>query len=884
MNQNADQRQGKIHLTWENPHMQSSPGSRETFSVILHYTGDEEGYYELFVKGIQAEWVMIETPVVRLQPDERRRIKIAIQPPAVPVVRAGQYPVDVQVISQEDPNDSAEVHGSLILAAFQSEGRIGVLIASTQFSVAPGSSITIPILIINRGLEPDSFRLNVTEIPTAWVSASTAHVRIEPEEQKEVELTIRPPLASQSTAGRTRFTIEVKSQAAASQKVEVECILTIAAYSKFSATLTPSRLDIQKPARIVVKNEGNIPDTYTLYFDSPHGNLIFERSQSQPIINDAQNSYPPRALSSEITEPQLLRVEPGESGIFEFLIRQLSRPLVGGKSLYPFNIIVQSTAHQSQTLQGETLGSALLPIWALPVLAVLLVACFCGLFLSYQYIQGQPTKATQAAALAITRAYAVTQTAQFAITQTLGATQTAAFNQTQAAIIGQEDTDGDGLTNNREIELGTDPQSSDTDADGLSDGEEVNNRGTNPLKPDTDGDGLADGDEVLNRKTDPLKPDSDGDTLVDGEEVRRGMNPLNPDSDGDGLQDGIEINLGTNPLDPDTDKDGLLDSQESSPCPDPLKPDTDGDGIIDGQDINVCDASNPSLTSTAAGNIPTSTPIPASETPTVAPTAPPTPPPAATSTPTPPQLQGLIVFDSDRDGNFEIYSLNLADQSINRFSDDPASDTQAALAPDGVRIAFVSNRDGNNEIYVTGTDLRLPVNLTNNSADDQYPSWSPDGAWIAFTSNRDGNQEIYIMRSDGTELRNLSNNLADDFSPTWFASPILLGSIDWIAFTTNRDGNQEIYKVQPDGSGLVNLSTNPANDYSASGSSQGQLIAFVSERDGNPEIYTMNTDGGSQVKVTNNPGSDLDPVLIREVTGLHIRAIVTATGKFMLLG
>lgn len=42
------------------------------------------------------------------------------------------------------------------------------------------------------------------------------------------------------------------------------------------------------------------------------------------------------------------------------------------------------------------------------------------------------------------------------------------------------DTDGDGLTDNKEIEEGTDPENNDTDGDGYSDGFEVN-VGTNPL-------------------------------------------------------------------------------------------------------------------------------------------------------------------------------------------------------------------------------------------------------------------------------------------------------------------------------------------------------------------------------------------------------------------
>jgi hypothetical protein len=97
----------------------------------------------------------------------------------------------------------------------------------------------------------------------------------------------------------------------------------------------------------------------------------------------------------------------------------------------------------------------------------------------------------------------------------------------------ERDHDGDGLTNEEEERLSTNPYNPDTDADGLSDFEEVRRYYTNPLLADTDGDGLTDGAEVFTYFTDPTRWDTDGDGLSDGEEVRYyGTNPLRRDSDG----------------------------------------------------------------------------------------------------------------------------------------------------------------------------------------------------------------------------------------------------------------------------------------------------------------------------------------------------------------
>lgn len=72
---------------------------------------------------------------------------------------------------------------------------------------------------------------------------------------------------------------------------------------------------------------------------------------------------------------------------------------------------------------------------------------------------------------------------------------------------GNSDVDNDGLTNNQEEALGTDPMDADSDDDGLLDGAEVNNYGTDPNDSDSDDDGSNDGEEV-EAGSDPLDPGS----------------------------------------------------------------------------------------------------------------------------------------------------------------------------------------------------------------------------------------------------------------------------------------------------------------------------------------------------------------------------------------
>lgn len=90
---------------------------------------------------------------------------------------------------------------------------------------------------------------------------------------------------------------------------------------------------------------------------------------------------------------------------------------------------------------------------------------------------------------------------------------------------GAADDDRDGLTNDQELQAGTDVKNPDTDGDELSDADELQKHRTDPKRFDTDADGLTDGEEVSRYRTDPLQKDTDGDGYTDGTEVQGGYNP-----------------------------------------------------------------------------------------------------------------------------------------------------------------------------------------------------------------------------------------------------------------------------------------------------------------------------------------------------------------------
>ena len=82
-------------------------------------------------------------------------------------------------------------------------------------------------------------------------------------------------------------------------------------------------------------------------------------------------------------------------------------------------------------------------------------------------------------------------------------------------------------------------------------------------------------------------------------------------------------------------------------------------------------------------------------------------------------------------------------------------DTAPALAPDGSAVVFMSKREGDWNIYRINVDGSGLQRLTDDVADDGLPAWSPDGNAIAFVSNRGGPWAVWAMTPDGAGKRQL---------------------------------------------------------------------------------------------------------------------------------
>lgn len=246
-----------------------------------------------------------------------------------------------------------------------------------------------------------------------------------------------------------------------------------------------------------------------------------------------------------------------------------------------------------------------------------------------------------------------------------------------------------------------------------------------------------------------------------------------------------------------------------------------------------------------------------------------------------PGANGRIAFASDRDGDFDIYTMTGAGADVQQLTNDAASETQPAWAPNGQRLAFVRagaiwrvdadggnatqltagpgdnepawSHDGDEIVFTRGGDIWKMDADGNNEASfinaggaESAPAYSPLGTRIAFVSNG----EIYTAAADGTGADNITDSAATvDTEPSW--SP----GADMIAFIRDAD----VYTMNADGTSQARMTTSGDAESHPSWSPNGTQIAFAVTSGGNDDIYVMPAGGGSPTRLTTDATDDNQP-------------------------
>jgi TolB protein len=242
-----------------------------------------------------------------------------------------------------------------------------------------------------------------------------------------------------------------------------------------------------------------------------------------------------------------------------------------------------------------------------------------------------------------------------------------------------------------------------------------------------------------------------------------------------------------------------------------------------------------------------------------------------------PLAEPHLVFQSNHEGSFQIYTMNSDGSGLARLTSGSGVSIRPRWSPDGREIVFVSTRDGAADIFVMDADGGNQRNLTQHTAVDGFPDWSPDGRYIVFHSLRDeGSPEIFVMDRDGSSVRQITKHPSFNVQPRWSPDGAQ------IAFVTDRAGFGQVYVMNPDGSGQRPLTHEGSNQMPA-WSPAGRHIVFEAMRAADMigsaglwQIYLMPAGGRQHMNVSRSGAHDTRPTWSR--TG-HIYFVSVRTGQ-----
>ncbi len=241
-----------------------------------------------------------------------------------------------------------------------------------------------------------------------------------------------------------------------------------------------------------------------------------------------------------------------------------------------------------------------------------------------------------------------------------------------------------------------------------------------------------------------------------------------------------------------------------------------------------------------------------------------------------------VIFSSNRNGNYDIYSMDMTKLEIHYFKEDgkeeecgrTENDTFEDLSkytiedvekkyltritqdngqkrfpmssPTGEKILYSSNENGNWDLWIVDRKGKNKTRLTYEPADEEDAKFSPTGDKIVFTSARLRDKDIYVINPDGSNLIQLTQTDSDEIHPEWINdSTIVYEKVSPDKKFVN------IWTAGTNGQETKSITTGFFNDIYPKPSPDGKRIAFISDRNNKKDnIWIVNNSGKGLVQIT----------------------------------
>ena len=205
---------------------------------------------------------------------------------------------------------------------------------------------------------------------------------------------------------------------------------------------------------------------------------------------------------------------------------------------------------------------------------------------------------------------------------------------------------------------------------------------------------------------------------------------------------------------------------------------------------------------------------------------------------------------------YDLFSAAPDGSDVKQITKTAGYDAEAVISPNGKKITFTSMRDGDLDIYTMDLNGKNVRRLTNQIGYDGGPFWSYDSQWIVFRAHHPKTEkdiadymgllkenlirptalEIWVMKADGSNKRQITNNGKANFAPYFFPDGKRVIFASNVADPRGRDF--DLYSVNIDGTGLERITFSPTFDGFPMFSPDGKKIVFASNRKNKVETDT----------------------------------------------
>jgi TolB protein len=178
-----------------------------------------------------------------------------------------------------------------------------------------------------------------------------------------------------------------------------------------------------------------------------------------------------------------------------------------------------------------------------------------------------------------------------------------------------------------------------------------------------------------------------------------------------------------------------------------------------------------------------------------------------------------------------------------------------SFSPDGKKLALtLSGSSGNFDIYVLDLGNQSMVRITDDPAIDTEPSWAPDGQSIYFTSDRGGGPQIYaVAPTAGARARRVS------FSVPYAARPRVSPDGKQLALVTQQGSGFRIAALELSSGDITTLSRGSL-DESPSFAPNGAMLIYAGREGSQGVLATVSVDGQVTARLKSSQGEVREPV------------------------